>query len=107
INQHHHRRPVQPHHVMPEPLPVRQLHVHLAQPHPRVVIDHPLAERLPPARPATSRISHTLTLMPPSVKSEPSTRLLQLSPQFQRRTSGAPSLTAPAVNSKDGREQSR
>jgi len=34
-------------------------------------------------------------------------RLLQLSLQLQGRTSGAPGLTAPAVNSEDGREQSR
>ena len=65
VQQHHHRRPVQPHHVMPEPLPVRQLHIHLAQPHPRVVIDHPLAERLPPARTITLHITHTLTLTRP------------------------------------------
>src|SRR4029077_17110206 len=67
VHQHHHRCPVQPHHVMPEPPPIRQLHVHLAQPHPRVVIDHPLAERLPPARPAVRRIIHILTLVPPKV----------------------------------------
>ena len=33
--------------------------------------------------------------------------LLQISPQLQGRTSGAPGLTAPAVNSEDGREQLR
>jgi hypothetical protein len=33
--------------------------------------------------------------------------LLQLSSRFQGRTSGAPDLTAPAVNSEDGREQLR
>ncbi len=47
---------------MPEPLPVRQFHIHLAEPHPRVVIDDPLAERLPSTRPAAGRISHTPTL---------------------------------------------
>ena len=36
-----------------------------------------------------------------------SPELLQLSLQFQGRTSGAPGLTAPAVNSEDGREQPR
>jgi hypothetical protein len=37
----------------------------------------------------------------------PRAGLLQLSPRFQGRTSGAPSLTALAVNSADGREQPR
>ncbi len=74
VHQHHHRRPVQPHHVMPEPLPVRQLDIHLAQPHPRVVIDHSLAERLPAARCAVCCSTHshdanafsTLTALEPS-----------------------------------------
>ncbi len=65
IDQHHHGGPMQPHHVMPEPLTARDLYVDLAQPHPRVVIDHPLAEGPPPARFVACRVSHATTLTPP------------------------------------------
>jgi hypothetical protein len=43
---------------MPEPLTVRQLDIHLAEPHPRIVIDRPLAERLPLALPIARLTSH-------------------------------------------------
>ena len=47
---------------MPEPLPVRHLHVDLAEPDPLVVIDRPLTERPPPALLAVRCISHPTTL---------------------------------------------
>ena len=58
VQQRYHRRPLQPHHVMPEPLPTRQLDIYLPEPHPRIVVDRPLTERLPPARAADLFISH-------------------------------------------------
>src|SRR6185312_6277535 len=43
------RDPIQVHHVVLPPLPVRRLNVHQPQPHPPIVIDHPLPKRPPTA----------------------------------------------------------
>ncbi len=59
IDQDHHRRAVQPHHVMPEPLTVWEFDIDLAEPHPGVVVDRPLTKRPPLARPIT-RIGHSI-----------------------------------------------
>src|SRR5207248_2111966 len=46
--------PIQMHYVVLPPLSVRRLHINQPQPHPPVVINHPLPERPPPA----ARLSH-------------------------------------------------
>src|SRR5580692_1668952 len=43
---------------MPDPLSARQPDINLTQPHPRALIDRPLAERPPPARFVTTCASH-------------------------------------------------
>jgi hypothetical protein len=100
VQQHHHCRPVQPHHVMPDPLPVRQLYVHLAEPHPRVVIDHPLAERLPPTRPTARRITHTPTLTRPRHESLLWAGLLQPFLWLQGRAERSVRLAARATDAR-------
>src|ERR1700730_765220 len=50
---------------MPDPFPVRQLEVHLAQPHIRAVIEHLLPEPPPPPRLIPHRPSPAPTLTPP------------------------------------------
>jgi hypothetical protein len=49
---------MQPHHVMPEPLPTRKLNIYLPKPHPRIVINDPLTECPPCPLPLAARSSH-------------------------------------------------
>src|SRR5229473_2363021 len=67
---------------MPDPLPVRQLDVHLAQPHLRAVIDRPLPERPPPARLITHRTSHAPTLTPSTFATTPRTTTQHHMPDY-------------------------
>ena len=89
---------------MPEPLPARQFHIHLAQPGVRAPVNLPLPERPPPPRLATHRTSHGHDANAYPVHPE---RLWQFSLRLQGRTFGAPGLTTLAVSREDGREQSK
>jgi hypothetical protein len=60
IQQDHERPPVQPDHVMPEPLTTRHLNISLPEVHPRILIDSPLTERPPSPRFVTVCVHHTL-----------------------------------------------